>query len=86
MSTRIPNIQKNKKFNFEDGDVTPNVQEQMPIKFDYPFKSRKSKDRKKDMFKEEIEERVIMPSPVLEKATSLSDSTQIENQRLSIMI
>lgn len=86
MSTRIPNIQKNKKFNFEDEDVTPNVQEQMPIKFDYPFKSRKSKDRKKDQFKEEIEERVIMPSPVLEKATSLSDSTQIENQRLSIMI
>ena len=40
MSTRIPNIQKNKKFNFEDEDVTPNVQEQMPIKFDYPFKSR----------------------------------------------
>lgn len=71
MSTRVPNIPKNKQFNFEDEDVTPNVQ--MPIKFDYPFKSRKSKDKKKDSLKEEIEEKVV--TPLLEGVTSLSDST-----------
>ena len=42
MSTRVVNITK-KKLNFEE-ETTPNVHEEIPIMFDYPFKSKKSKD------------------------------------------
>ena len=79
MSTRVMNVPKKKKFNFEDEDVTPCQVEEVPIKFDYPFKSRKSKDRKKDLVKEEVDEKVFVSEPVFEAVTSLSDSTQIEN-------
>jgi hypothetical protein len=48
MSVRAINISKKKKYIFEDDDVTPCQHEEVPIKFDYPFKNRKSKDRKKD--------------------------------------
>ncbi len=86
MSMRAINISKKKKYNFEDDDVTPCQHEEVPIKFDYPFKNRKSKDRKKDQAKEEIDEKPFLPAPVFEAATSLCDSTQIENQRLSVII
>lgn len=79
MSTRAINILKKKKFNFDDEDVVPNQHEEEPIKFDYPFKNRKSKDKKKDQGKDEMDEKVIVSAPVFEGATSLSDSTQIEN-------
>ena len=75
MSTRVINMPKKQKFNFEDEDVTPCQHQEVPIKFDYPFKSRKSKDKKKDMVKEEVDEKVFVSEPVFESVTSLSDST-----------
>ena len=80
MSTRVLNIAKNKKFNSEDEDLSPYVEEDVTIKFDYPFKTKKSKEKKKDQGKELIgETEVITPGPVLEVVTSLSESTMVEN-------